>query len=414
MTPILVNEQLFEESSFFHHGERMAELTEMLGFERRRILLGEGAVYNLGDECRRLGATRIFLVRDPALEALEQPVRWICDREGIEITGTFTDIVPNPRVEGADALAAALKATPGDAVVALGGGSTLDTAKVGVGVATCGGVTTDYLGFDLFDKPANWPLIAVPTTSGTGSEASRVSVLVAAGVKQAVFSDHIQPSVALVDPGLTRELPPVLTAITALDALGHALECTASRKSNAIGDAVAREALAAGMPFFEPAVAGSANAGEARYQMSRCSLLAGMLLSPINTGGAHALGYGIEKVSHAKGHQVPHGTAVALVLPAVMRHNAPEVAAKYYYAAGVAGIDLAGKSMEEGACLAADRVDLLRRQYTPYGSLTASGLDEADIPQMVEIAMSMRRLLDPNPVAITPEDAAAIYRGVLT
>ena len=148
--------------------------------------------------------------------------------------------------------------------------------------------------------------------------------------------------------------------------------------------------------------------------MSRCSLLAGMLLSPINTGAAHALGYGIEKVSHAQGKPVPHGTAVALMLPGVMRHNAPEVAAKYYYAAAVAGVDLAGKSLEEGADMAADHVDRLRRQHTAFGSLTSAGLSEADIPEMVEIGMSVRRLLDQNPVEVTAEHVEAIYRGVLT
>ncbi len=414
MKPIQVNEQLFAESAFLSNHARAVELSEMFGFRRRRVLLGEGAVYNLADECRRLNASKVFLVRDPGIEALEQPVRWILDREGIEITGSFTDIVPNPRVSGVDGLAAAVNEVPCDAVIAIGGGSTMDTAKVGLCVATCGGATADYFGFDQFDKPARWPLIAVPTTSGTGAEASKVSVIVSEGVKQIVSSEHIQPSVALVDPVLTRELPPALTAITALDALGHALECMASRKSNDIGDAVAREALQAGLPHMERAIAGGPNASVARYQMSRCSLLAGMLLSPINTGAAHALGYGIEKVSLAKGKQVPHGTAVALVLPGVMRHNAPQVAAKYYYAAGVAGLSLSGKSVEEGTELAANHVDSLRRRHTAFGSLTSAGLDDADIPTMVEVGMSVRRLLDPNPVEVTPEHAAAIYREVLT
>ena len=96
-----------------------------------------------------------------------------------------------------------------------------------------------------------------------------------------------------MDPRLHQDLPPVLTAITGLDALGHALECTASTKSNAIGDAVARAALTAGCPAYVQAVVHGDP--DARYQMARCALLAGLLLSPINTGAGHALGYGIEK-----------------------------------------------------------------------------------------------------------------------
>ena len=143
--------------------------------------------------------------------------------------------------------------------------------------------------------------------------------------------------------------------------------------------------MKAGLPNFTAAVEKGSADPRARYQMSRCSLLAGLLLSPINTGAAHALGYGIEKVSHARGKPVPHGTAVALVLPGVMRHNAPAAGDKYYYAAGVAGIDLSAKSREEAVDAVADWIDRLRRRYTPYGSLAAAGLGEEDLPRMVEV-----------------------------
>jgi len=299
-----------------------------------------------------------------------------------------------------------------DAVLALGGGSTLDSAKVALCVATKGGSTADYLGFDQFGEPARWPLLALPTTSGTGAEASRVAVIVAAEGKQAIYDDHIQPRVALVDPELTADLPPALTATTGLDAIGHALECTASKKTNDVGDAVAREALRSGLPHLVRAIARGADDMEARYHMARCSLLAGMLLSPINTGAAHALGYGIEKVSAVKGKSVPHGAAVSLVLPGVMRHNLPAVAEKYYYTAAVAGIDLTGRTLEEGGGDAAGWIDDLRRQHTPYGCLRESGLDEEDLPRMLDIAMAVTRLLDPNPVEVTREEAEGIYREV--
>ena len=208
-------------------------------------------------------------------------------------------------------------------------------------------------------------------------------------------------------------MPPGLTATTGLDALGHALECTASKKSGPLGDAVARASLAAGMPHLPRAIANGAADPEARLQMCRCSLLAGLLLSPINTGAAHALGYGIEKLSHEKGRPVPHGTAVALVLPGVMEHNAPAAADKYCYAAGAAGLDLRGKSREEGARLAAGWIDDVRRRHTPFATLTDAGLGEDDLPRMIEVALQVRRLLDPNPVEVTAGDAERIYRGVL-
>jgi alcohol dehydrogenase class IV len=217
--------------------------------------------------------------------------------------------------------------------------------------------------------------------------------------------------VAIVDPDLAAKMPPVLTATTGLDAIGHALECTASTKSTDLGDAVARESLRAGLPFFERAVTTGDRAS--RRQMSRCSILAGLLLSPINTGAAHALGYGIEKLSFLRGKPVPHGTAVALVLPGVILHNAPAVADKYYYAAGVAGVELDGVSREEGIRRVAAWIDGLRRQHTPYGCLRDADLRSADIPAMMEIGLQVRRLLDPNPVEVTEADAEKIYRAVL-
>ena len=128
-----------------------------------------------------------------------------------------------------------------------------------------------HFGFDKFDSSPCAPLVGIPTTAGTGSEVSRVTVVADESGKQALYGDYLQPKAALVDPLLHADLPPLLTAITGLDALGHALECTASKKSNAIGDAVAREALVAGCPAYEAVVVGGGNAG-VRYQMARCKV----------------------------------------------------------------------------------------------------------------------------------------------
>jgi len=413
MESIQVNEELFSEGGFFRSDECQAGLREMFKFDRRRVILGAGALARIGDECSRLDAGKILLVSDPGVPQLTARVKSAMQDQGLELAGEFDGIVPNPTVASVDALAAAVKDSGCDAVVALGGGSTLDSAKVGLSVATCGGSTNQYFGMDLFPEPAGWPLIAMPTTSGTGAEASRVAIVVAEEGKQAVFSDYIQPAVALVDSELAADMPPALSAMTGLDAIGHALECTASTKTNDLADAVAREAVRSGMPHLERAILQGAGDPAARYEMARCSLLAGMLLSPVNTGPARALGYGIEKLSYARGKAVPHGAAVGLVLPGVMRLNIPAVAEKYYYTAAVGGLDLAGKTREQGAADAARWIDDRRRQYTPFGSLADADLGEEDFPKMLEIGMAVTRLLDPNPVEVTEDVARAIYREVL-
>ena len=413
MAPVQVNEELLDGVEHFSDPERRRELGEFFHFEERRVILGDGALDRLAEECRALEAGRILLVRDPGVAALETPVRAVLEQGGIEVVGVYDNVAPNPTVESVDRFAAALRDAECDAVVGLGGGSTLDMVKTGLCVATLGGSVADYFGMDLIPQPAGWPLIAIPTTAGTGAEASRVSVVADEGGKQAVYSDYLTPRVALVDPQLSRGMPAPLTAMTGLDALGHALECTASKKSTPTGDAVAREALRAGCPHLIRAIENGAGDPGARYQMTRCSLLAGLLLSPVNTGAAHALGYGIEKLSYEAGRPVPHGAAVALVLPGVMQHNMPVAADKYYYTAGVAGLPLAGDSREAGAARAGGWIDELRRRHTPYRSLADADLGAADIPRMVEVAMTVKRLLDPNPVEVTAGDADRIYRAVL-
>ena len=408
-----VNQEIFAGMEYFSNEQRLAELADFFQFDTRRVLFGGGALSELGAECARLNASRVVLVRDADIKPLEAAVAEVLKGAGIELVDVYTDIVPNPTIESVDRFAAYANGIECDAFVALGGGSTMDTAKTGLCVATVGGSVTDYFGFELFPAPARWPLIGIPTTAGTGAEVSRGAVFVGKDGKKGVMSEKQWPRVAIVDPQLSASMPPLLTAVTGLDAIGHALECTASKKSNPLGDAVAREALKVGCPCFERAVERGADDPEARHQMALCSMLAGFLLSHINTGAGHALGYGIENVSKEKGRPVPHGAAVALLLPGVMRHNLPEVAEKYYYAAGVAGLDLRGKSREDGARMMASWVEDLRRKHTPFGSLESSGLGKEDIPRMVEIGMSVDRLLSQNPVELETENAVAIYSEIL-
>ncbi len=414
MIPIQVNEELFAANQFFSgKPERLEEAKRFFQFDQRRVVLGQRSLDKLGEECQRLRAGRVLLVRDPGIAELETPVRQALESQNIELVGVYEGVISNPTLASVEECAAVINQANPDAVIALGGGSTIDTCKTALCVATFGKSISSFFGRDLVPEPAKWPLIAVPTTAGTGSEASYVAVVADETGKQVVYSPYILPKVALVDPRLTRDLPPVLTAITGIDALSHALEGTASKKTTAIGDAVARESLQAGGPYLERAIKNGAHDPEARYHMARCSLLAGLLLGPVGTGPAHALGYPIEKFSDAAGKTVPHGAAVALMLPSVIRHNMPAAADKYYYTAGAAGLKLKGKSREEGVEALATWTDQIRREHTPWGSLESSGLGEEVIPKMVEIAFNIRRLLDPNPVEITRQDIEQIYRGVL-
>ena len=377
-------------------------------------MLGPGSVRQAGG---RVSTTQCGLASCSCVIPGSRCWNHLCGRPSkvkkIELAGVYDGVISNPTLASVEECAGVVNQANPDAVIALGGGSTIDTCKTALCVASFGKSISNFFGYDLVPEPARWPLIAIPTTAGTGSEASSVAVVADEKGKQVVYSPLVLPKVALVDPRMTRDLPPVLTAITGIDALSHALEGTASKKTTDMGDAVARESVQAGGPFLEPAIKNGANDPETRYNMARCSLLAGLMLGPYGTGPGHALGYPIEKFSDQAGSAVPHGAAVALVLPGVMRHNMPAVADKYYYTAGVTGLEIQGKSREEGVEALAAWIDRIRREHTPWGSLESSGLGDEVIPQMVEIAFNIRRLLDYNPVEMTRPDIERIYRGVL-
>ena len=413
MNSIEINNDLLKSISFFGVKKNLEFGERLFDFDRRRVIFGYRAVEYLGKECQRLGLKKILLVRDEGVASLTPHLLNSLENNGIVIVDSYDKVISNPSVSSVQDCAMAIANSGADGVVALGGGSTMDTAKAGACVATTNHSIDKYWGFDEIPQSANWPVLAVPTTAGTGSEVSRVCVIADEQGKNAVYSNYLQPDVAIVDPQLQINMPKLLTAITGLDALGHALECIASKKCDVVGDAVARESLKIGAKSFVPAVENGIESRNARYGMAKCALLAGLLLGPINTGAGHALGYGIEKLTFQRGCPVPHGAAVALVLPGVIRHNIPAVAEKYYYAADVAGMDLHCMTREEGAAEAAAWIDNLRCNYTNFPTLKTAGIIERDIPFMIQTALSVRRLLDPNPISVDESVAESIYRSVL-
>ena len=210
MIPIQVNEELFAANQFFSgKPERLEEAKRFFQFDQRRVVLGQRSLDKLGEECQRLRAGRVLLVRDPGIAELETPVRQALESQNIELVGVYEGVISNPTLASVEECAAVINQANPDAVIALGGGSTIDTCKTALCVATFGKSISSFFGRDLVPEPAKWPLIAVPTTAGTGSEASYVAVVADETGKQVVYSPYILPKVALVDPRLTRDLPPV-------------------------------------------------------------------------------------------------------------------------------------------------------------------------------------------------------------
>src|SRR5690606_13994652 len=293
-------------------------------------------------------------------------------------------------------------------VVGFGGGSSMDIAKLAALLAGSGEDLDEAWGVAQAKGP-RLPLVLVPTTAGTGSEVTPVSIItVGEEEKRGVSSAIILPDIAVLDPELTLGLPPAITAATGIDAMVHAIEAYASKNSNnnPLSKMLAKEALQLLGANIEIAVS---NGGDmaARSAMLLGSMLAGQAFANSPVAAVHALAYPIGGTFH-----IPHGLSNALVLPHVLRFNAPDAAHLYAEIAADAFPHLHAEDSAQGRCAAfigalADlsaRVGLQRR-------LREVGIGEQHLAKMAADAMKQQRLLVNNPREVTEADALSIYRA---
>lgn len=291
------------------------------------IEFGYGKAARLGERLLQLGVSKVFVVSDKGVESagLLTPMTDSLRSSGMTFD-IYTDVEPDPSLETINRGAGVFQTQPYDCIVAIGGGSSIDAAKGIRVVAANGGTIGDYAGVNRIPTANSIPLIAIPTTSGTGSEVTIFGVYSDwhNNVKVTVTSQYMAPTIALVDPELTMNLPARMTAATGIDALAHGIETFFSIRSRPASDALAMRAIAAVNANLRRAVHDGSDI-EARIGMSHGSLLAGMAFNNGFLGLAHAIGSALSGHCH-----VPHGIAIGLLLPSVVEFNAsvrPEKAA---------------------------------------------------------------------------------------
>ena len=370
-----------------------------------RISFGEGAATAAAEETRALGR-RPVVITDPGVQAagLVDPITGSLKRAGLTPL-VFAEVEANPRAEPVDRGAAAAEEHGADVIVAVGGGSALDSAKAISAVLAHGGSCLDYeydaVVGDRVPGPST-PIVAIPTTSGTGSEVTLWAIVtdISRNYKAPIGSPHLAPRVALVDPSLTVSLPPAVTAGTGMDALTHAIEGYTARCSNPISDALCLYAAELVSSFLVRAFEDGADL-EARSGMMLASLLAGMGFGNSDTAAVHSMG---EALGGLK--DIPHGVAMAICLPHVLRLNAqavPERLARLGVAMG-----LPDSSDHEPVI---DHVEgLVRRLQIP--TLADCGVTEEDVPALVQIALRNSGNPD-NPVDVDEEVFTRLYREAL-
>jgi alcohol dehydrogenase class IV len=372
-----------------------------------RIICEQGGADRLGDIARELGISRLFLVTDAGLvkAGLIDGACASLAAAGIATT-VFKDVLADPPEVSVKAAVDAALEFGADGVVGFGGGSSMDTAKLVALLARTQQTLPDIYGVNLARGP-RWPLIQVPTTAGTGSEVTPISILTTPShEKKGVVSPLLYPDVALLDSRLVLGLPPAITAMTGIDAMVHAIEAYTSRiKKNPLSDTLAIKALQL-LYANLPAAVLDGKDPTVRENMLLGSLFAGMAFANAPVGAVHALAYPLGGHYH-----LPHGLSNSLVLVPVLEFNLPQAAPLY---AQLGRAILPHCAQDDDAAAAAAFVAAIKARVAamPYAqSLQQAGIAQADLPMLATDAMNVQRLLINNAREVGYDDALAIYHA---
>lgn len=363
-----------------------------------RIVFGPGALATLPEHARALGK-RALVVCDPGVAklGLAERVRSSLEKAGIA-AAVFDGVQPNPVEKNVFAGVAAFKDAKADLLVAIGGGSPLDTAKLIGLAATHDRPLADFddaTGGDKYIGATVPPLVAIPTTAGTGSEVGRSGVvtLAATGRKTVIFSPYLLAKVAILDPELTVSMPARVTAATGFDALTHCLEAWCASGDHPMADGIALAGLELAARNLARAVAHPNDLG-ARGGMMKAAMM-GAVAFQKGLGACHSLAH---PLSSDKG--MHHGLANALCLPAVVEYNQSAIPER---------LDRARAVLDPRADSCADAVRALRAEIGLPGGLAAEGIAEADLPKLAEKAFADAcHRSSPRPT--TQADLAMLYR----
>lgn len=373
-----------------------------------RIVFGANASQKIGEEAKMLGFSKILVVTDEnfsKLPVFDTVTGYISD-SGLSFR-VFKDLKGEPDTEIAETGARFLREAETDGIVGIGGGSAIDLAKALSVMGTNPGAVTDYMGMGRVKKPP-LPLIAIPTTAGTGSEVTGVSVLTESQekFKGAIVSPMLPPKVSIIDPVFLTTLPPRVIAETGIDALTHAIEAFYSLGSNPISDVLAKESIRRIFLNLRALAANPQNL-DAAGNMMLGSLLAGAAFLNARTGNVHSLSHPLGSYYH-----IPHGLAIAVLLPHVMEYNLPACMERFVEMATAMGANVEGMTLRKAAQTAVDEVKCLLADLGIPGNLSTLGVTDEHFREMAVDATKILPYLH-NPRRCTVDELIDLYRRAL-
>lgn len=382
----------------------MKAITEDFRFSSpTETIFGVGSAGKIGEKAAAMGR-RALIVTDSYLSASASMEAMVASLKGEGVESVVLDnVVPNPLDEDVHEGVELYNAKKCDLIVAVGGGSSIDSGKTIGSIVTNGGRTQDMLAEGAVRNPLP-PFIAVPTTAGTGAEVTIFAVITDAKTheKLILFSHNLLPAVAILDPELTLSLPSRQTAFTGLDALTHALESYTATMSNPVSDGLCCYALELVGKYLSRAYRNGKDL-EARSGMLLASHMAGIAFSNTDLGSVHTMGETL-----AGACSIPHGAAMAIFLPYVMEFSLKATADKYARVARLMGLEVVGMSDEQAARQLIEHIKQLERDLA-VPPLAKFDVKPSDFPKLSKVCKG--HVCDPlNPKAISEAEYLNLYQ----
>jgi len=370
-----------------------------------KLITGKGSLNQLKEEVTRLNVTNPLIITDEILQ--NTGVVSLVENELIGLTyGIYNRVQPEPEIKLILDCAAEIRKGNYDGVIAVGGGSAIDIAKSAAVVVTNDVEINSLFGTNLV-KNKGIPIIAIPTTAGTGSEVTNIAILSdnEEQLKKGIVSPYLLPDVAIVSPEMTLTMPPSVTAASGIDALVHAIEAYISVNATPITDALAIGAMKM-IAKYLPKAYTNPNHLEARENMATASLMAGMAFGNAGVGAVHALAYPVGGRFH-----IAHGVSNALLLPYVMEWNKISNLEKFRDIAEALGENTQGMSDFEAADKAIEAMVRINQAVDIPKGLKEFNIPESALTELAEDAMKVTRLLANNPRKLRKHEVEQIYRA---
>jgi alcohol dehydrogenase class IV len=350
-----------------------------------------------------LGLKRIYILTVPQVLKQIEPVLSFLESKGIKIS-INTNIAGEPTFKDFSKIIKEAREFEADSIAGIGGGSVMDVAKLVAALLKSDQDVLSVIGTGLIKSRETY-LVCIPTTSGTGSEVSPNSILFDEedGLKKGIISPYLVPDGAYIDPALTLDLPPNVTAYTGIDALTHCIEAVANKFAHPMTDTIALEGIRLIGTNLLKAVTDGHNL-EARTKVALGSVYGGMCLGPVNTAAVHALAYPLGST-----YKIAHGLSNALLLPYIMEFNLDAAENKYAAIAIAIGANL-GKSEHETAKNGIALIRKLIENCKLPLRLSDMNIPADAVEPMAKSALTIQRLLKNNVREVTLDDAISIYK----